>query len=171
MKKIEYRQYYYEGYKDEVLEVPDDCLIYCTDLCGLYYEAYDNIWTKTYILLSKTEFSDACLQLGNLYFYIIYKAHITNDIEFSDFDNAPEFKNVYLLESNSITKLRKIIPEGIEIAEVTDYSNNLYSVRLSIIYYSDMYTTIYNSKIVCTKEISNKFYNLVNKIYKRIYEV
>ena len=52
MKRIEYRQYYYEGYTDEVLEVPDDCQIYCTDICGLYYNVYDNIWTKTYILLS-----------------------------------------------------------------------------------------------------------------------
>ena len=170
MKRIEYRQYYYEGYTDEVLEVPDDCQIYYTDICGLYYDVHDNIWTKTYILLSKTEFGDTSIKLGNLYFDIIDKAYITNDIEFFNFNDAPEFKYVYLIESDSITQLRRIVHEGIEIATVTDCGSDLYSIRLSIIYYSDVYT-IYNSKIVCTKEISNKFYNLINKIYKRIYEI
>lgn len=102
MKKINYRQYYYDGkYGDIELQVPDECRIYKIgpiNISHLVKDAGNDIWTKAYALLCPTEFEDSTL-LGNVYFNYISDIFITNsEISILDVKYVPLFSGVYSVE-------------------------------------------------------------------------
>lgn len=54
MKKINYRQYYYDGnYTDMELQVPDECSLYEIGMINMSHKVQDigeETWTKTYVM-------------------------------------------------------------------------------------------------------------------------
>lgn len=99
MKKINYRQYYYNGnYSNEELYVPDECSLYEIEIINMSHKVQDieeETWTKAYAMLCPTEFEDSTL-LGNVYFDYIDDVFITNsEIAILDIESAPRFKGVY----------------------------------------------------------------------------
>lgn len=102
MKKINYRQYYYNGdYANTELQVPDECGLYEIGLVNMSHQVRDSekeTWTKAYALLCPTEFEDSIL-LGNVYFNYIDDVFITNsEIAVLDVESAPRFSGVYSVE-------------------------------------------------------------------------
>lgn len=102
MKKINYRQYYYDGnYADIELQVPDECSLYEIGMINMSHKVQDieeETWTKAYAMLCPTEFEDSIL-LGNVYFNYIDDVFITNsEIAVLDVESAPRFSGVYSVE-------------------------------------------------------------------------
>lgn len=102
MKKINYRQYYYDGnYADIELQVPDECSLYKIGMINMSHKVRDigeETWTKAYAMLCPTEFEDSIL-LGNVYFNYIDDVFITNsEIAVLDVESAPRFSGVYSVE-------------------------------------------------------------------------
>lgn len=99
MKKINYRQYYYDGnYADIELQVPDECSLYEIGMINMSHKVQDieeETWTKAYAMLCPTEFEDSTL-LGNVYFNYIDDVFITDsEIAVLDIESAPRFSGVY----------------------------------------------------------------------------
>lgn len=99
MKKINYRQYYYNGnYADIELQVPDECSLYKIGMINMSHKVQDieeETWTKAYVMLCPTEFEDSTL-LGNVYFNYIDDVFITDsEIAVLDIESAPRFSGVY----------------------------------------------------------------------------
>lgn len=99
MKKINYRQYYYDGnYADMELQVPDECSLYEIGMVSMSHIVQDieeETWTKAYAMLCPTEFEDSTL-LGNVYFNYIDDVFITDsEISVLDVESAPRFSGVY----------------------------------------------------------------------------
>ena len=102
MKKINYRQYYYDGnYADIELQVPDECSLYEIGMINMSHKVQDieeETWTKAYAMLCPTEFKDSIL-LGNVYFNYIDDVFITDsEIAVLDVESAPRFSGVYSVE-------------------------------------------------------------------------
>lgn len=99
MKKINYRQYYYDGnYADIELQVPDECSLYEIGMINMSHKVQDieeETWTKAYAMLCPTEFKDSIL-LGNVYFNYMDDVFITDsEIAVLDIESAPRFSGVY----------------------------------------------------------------------------
>lgn len=99
MKKIKYRQYYYDGnYADMELQVPDECSLYEIGMVSMSHKVRDieeETQTKAYAILCPTEFEDSTL-LGNVYFNYIDDVFITDsEITILDIESAPRFSGVY----------------------------------------------------------------------------
>lgn len=102
MKKINYRQYYYDGnYADIELQVPDECSLYEIGMINMSHKVQDieeETWTKAYAMLCPTEFEDSIL-LGNVYFNYMNDVFITDsEIAVLDIESAPRFSGVYSVE-------------------------------------------------------------------------
>lgn len=114
MKKINYRQYYYNGdYYNKELLVPEECKMYEVGLVAVSHQVKDReeTWAKTYVLICPTEFENAIL-LGNVYF------------NYLDVDTAPRFNNVYSIgkykNPSAESKLQGYLSKIGELREATE---------------------------------------------------
>lgn len=144
MKKINYRQYYYDGnYADMELQVPDECSLYEVGMINMSHKIQDieeETWTKAYAMLCPTEFEDSIL-LGNVYFNYIDDVFITDsEIAILDIESAPRFSGAYSvvyhkdkeletkfsaylskvgeINQNELTELAEIIKESKKICSI-----------------------------------------------------
>lgn len=99
MKKINYRQYYYDGdYADRELLVPKECKMFEIGMVTRSHLVKDQevgTWTKAYALLCPIEFEGSVL-LGNVYFNYIDDVFVTEtEMPILDVKDAPKFNGVY----------------------------------------------------------------------------
>lgn len=127
MKKINYRQYYYNGdYYNKELLVPEECKMYEVGLVAVSHQVKDReeTWAKTYVLICPTEFENAIL-LGNVYFnYLDDIFVIETEVPILDVDTAPRFNNVYSIgkykNPSAESKLRDYLGKIRELREATE---------------------------------------------------
>lgn len=127
MKKINYRQYYYNGdYYNKELLVPEECKMYEVGLVAVSHQVKDReeTWAKTYVLICPTEFENAIL-LGNVYFnYLDDIFVIETEVPILDVDTAPRFNNVYSIgkykNPSAESKLRGYLGKIGELREATE---------------------------------------------------
>lgn len=149
MKKINYRQYYYNGdYADIELQVPNECGLYEIRLVHMSHKVQDmeeETWTKAYVILGPSEFENSTL-LGNVYFNYIDDVFITNsEIAVLDVESAPRFSGVYSvgyykdMESESkfsaylsrIEDVGKASPDELgELVEIVKECKKICSIRM-----------------------------------------
>lgn len=149
MKKINYRQYYYDGnYADIELQVPDECSLYEIGMINMSHKVQDieeETWTKAYAMLCPTEFKDSIL-LGNVYFNYIDDVFITDsEIAVLDIESAPRFSGVYSVEYykdmeseskfsaylSKIEDVEKASPNELgELVEIAKECNKICSIRM-----------------------------------------
>lgn len=186
MKKINYRQYYYDDYVDMELRVPDECTLYAIGRINISQEVKDiGAWTKAYALLCPTEFKHSIL-LGNVYFNYLDNVLITDsEVDILDIESAPRFNGVYFVrfkdsgsriltyfkrlgntevnrEINSIGMLKKLTYTGIEASNVSfgDW------ITMDII--NIKFERLFIEEFTTDKKISDLFLKESEKIYKLI---
>lgn len=95
MKKIKYRQYYYNGnFSSLELEVPDECRIYEVGFMNISHKIEEGE-TKAYVFLCPSEIEDSKL-LCNVYLSYLDDVFIENsEIPIQNVEEAPRFENAY----------------------------------------------------------------------------
>lgn len=97
MKKIKYRQYYYDGnFSNLELEVPDECRIYEIGFMNISHKIEEGE-TKAYVFLCPSEIEDSKL-LCNVYLSYLDDVFIENsEIPIQNVEEAPRFENAYMV--------------------------------------------------------------------------
>jgi hypothetical protein len=97
MKKIKYRQYYYNGnFSNLELEVPDECRIYEVGFMNISHKIEEGE-TKAYVFLCPSEIEDSKL-LCNVYLSYLDDVFIENsEIPIQNVEEAPRFENAYMV--------------------------------------------------------------------------
>lgn len=97
MKKIKYRQYYYNGnFSNLELEVPDECRIYEIGFMNISHKIEEGE-TKAYVFLCPSEIEDSKL-LCNVYLSYLDDVFIENsEIPIQNVEEAPRFENAYMV--------------------------------------------------------------------------
>lgn len=94
MKKIKYRQYYYNGnFSNLELEVPDECRIYEIGFMNISHRIEEGE-TKAYVFLCPSEIEDSKL-LCNVYLDDVFIEN--SEIPIQNIEEAPRFENAYMV--------------------------------------------------------------------------
>lgn len=176
MKKVKYRQYYYGGYSEAELDVPDQCTLYeiNSSISHIIKDLEEETWTKSYVMLCPTEFEDSIL-VGNVYLTTIYDIFIINsEIPILDIEDAPKFKGVYSpgysFDSeiiSSVGMLRKLTRTGIEVSNVSFLGWNGRKISdLSIMEFD--YNRVFREKYSTDPYLAKLFFDESERIYKYI---